>query len=359
MALTDAFNVANLFKAFGDAKDANSERSQPIRVSVGVDPQTPPEVVEAIKGALVPETPAGIVVVNRLEPGSVPSADPGCDISLVLCGGSMTLCHDAGTAWLKVGVPTLMIGRSAAEAPACTFGGLVAQRVCSCDADDLLDRVGHWIIDSTEHDVAFAANFPFCRRAVADGLIRAVALSNAAVCAFGFLPGIVDFTMVTANELKLALDIASVYDQKMTIERLPEVAGVLLFGLGVRGAAALIERFVPRLKWLVNGGAGYAGALATGNALVAHFEGKGIWGEGLGGIVDAAKGAADQISERVGALTGDVVKVGPDATYSQPKRSIQERLSALRERSGLTETEPAPDPGYVEFGADGALEAGA
>lgn len=349
MALFDFLKATNLVEMFNTSREAEAERTQAVRVAVSVDPETPMEIVGAVREALVPQTSQAMVVVSRIEPGVVPPADPSTDLSLVLCGGSTQLCHEWGIAWLKANVPTLMVGRSAVEVPGCTLGGLVASRLCASDPADLVDRLGHWIVASTAKGVAFAANFPFCRRAVASDLIRAVALSNAAVATFNFIPGVFDFAMVTANEFKLALDIASVYDQKLSFERLPEVISIVAFGAVLRTVAGLAEKAVPKLAWLVRGAAGYGGALFTGNVLVARFEGGSALEGPLGAILARAKELGSAAAEKVGTLTGDVVKLGPDAFYLHPRGA---RASAAGPGE-VVEAEEAPAPGWIEFGSHG------
>lgn len=349
MGIFDFLNAVNVMDLVNTGKEASAERTQAVRVAVSVDGATPPEIVAAVKEALVPETAQGVVIVSRLDDPAHPAPDPSTDVSIVLCGGSTYACHERGVAWLRAGVPTLMVGRSSVEVPGCTLGGAVASRLCSQDTQELVRNLGRWIVASTPKDVAFAANFPFCRRAVAANLIQAVAVSNAAVCTFNFIPGVVDFAMVTANEFKLALDIASVYDQKMGLERVPEIITVLAFGAMVRTVAGFLEKRLPKLAWLTRGAAGYLGAQATGNALVARFEGAGALAPVVDGVMDEAKKLGSLLQEKLGTLTGDVVKLGPDAAYFHPKGA-----GTSANAGEVVEAEPAPAPRWIELLAGGA-----
>ncbi len=352
MGIFDFLNAANLVELFHQGKQAEADRTQSIRVAVSLDPETPKEIAAAIKEALVPETPEAMVCVNRLEPGERFSADPSCDVALVLCGGSTALCHDAGIAWLGANVPTLMVGRSSVEVPGCTLGGMVASRLLSSDPRELVDRLGHWIVASTGKEVAFAANFPFCRRATAQNLIHAVAVSNAAVATFNFIPGVFDFAMVTANEFKLALDLASVYDQQISFERLPEIISIVAFGAVVRTVAGIAEKALPKLGWLIRGASGFSGAVITGNLLVARFEGPGVLEGPLGAVLARAKDLGDLASEKIGQLTGDVVKLGPDALYFHPKTA---KGSQSQASDDVEEATPQPGASWIHFGPSGAV----
>ena len=354
MGIMDFLNAANLVELFHQGKQAESDRTQPVRVAVSVDPETPPEIASTIKDALVPETAEAMVCVNRIEAGKPFAADPSCDVALVLCGGSTGLCHDTGIAWLNANVPTLMVGRSSVEVPGCTLGGAVASRLISSDPAELIDRLGHWIVACTGKEVAFAANFPFCRRAVTQNLIHAVALSNAAVATFNFIPGVFDFAMVTANEFKLALDIASIYDQKISLERLPEIISIVAFGAVVRTVAGVAEKAVPKLGWLIRGASGFAGAVVTGNILMARFEGPSTLQGPLGEVLSRVKDLGDAAAEKIGQLTGDVVKLGPDALYFHPKDA---KVSA-KSKGDVEEATPAPNPSWIHLGPSGTVSMG-
>ncbi len=352
MGIMDFLNAANLVELFNTGRKAEADRTQAIRVGVSIDPETPPEIAAVVKEALVPETSEAMVCVNRLEPGSAFMADPSCDVALVLCGGSTQLCHDAGVAWLKANVPTLMVGRSSVEVPGCTLGGAVASRLMSSDPGELIDRLGHWIVVSTGKEVAFAANFPFCRRAVAQNLIHAVALSNAAVATFNFVPGIFDFAMVTANEFKLALDIASVYDQQVSFERLPEIIAIVAFGAVTRTVAGIAEKAVPKLAWLVRGAAGFGGAVITGNLLMARFEGSSAMEGPLGAVLARVKDLGDLAAEKIGQLTGDVIKLGPDALYFHPKAA---KGADSTPAGDVEEATPAPNTSWIHLDNAGGV----
>ncbi len=352
MGIMDFLNAANLVELLNTGRKAEADRTQSIRVGVSVDPETPQEIAATVREALIPSTSEAMVCVNRIEPGVPFSADPSCDVALVLCGGSTTACHDAGITWLSANVPTLMVGRSSVEVPGCTLGGAVASRLLSSDPSELVDRLGHWIVASTGKEVAFAANFPFCRRAVAQNLINAVAMSNAAVATFNFIPGIFDFAMVTANEFKLAFDIASVYDQQISFERLPEIVAIVAFGAVVRTVAGIAEKAVPKFGWLVRGASGFAGAVITGNLLVARFDAQDALEGPLGGVLARVRDLGDFATEKIGQLTGDVVKLGPDALYFHPKAK---KGSGSKPTADVEEATPAPKPAWIRFNASGGV----
>ena len=344
MGLFDVISLPGLLGVLRFGRQSDAERTMPIAVAIDVDPQAPPELVSAIKAAFMPGLASASVRVRRLARDMAPEAR-AADVALVLCGGQMGLCERAGQTWLSAGVPCLMVGRSSVEVPEAAITGHQAQRVMAQDPAQVLARIGHWIIDATAKRVAFAANFPFCRRAVASKLIHKVAAANTAVAAFDIIPGLLDFTVVTGNELKLALDIASVYDQKMTLARAPELVRVIALGFVTRAASGLVERHMPHLAWILRGAAGYGATWLVGSAMVARFE----EAEYLNGVTLAAltkvNEAVDAAREGLGRLTGSIVKIGPDATYHHPK--AQGRRPWLA--GDVEDASPETFPGWVSI----------
>ena len=87
---------------------------------------------------------------------------------------------------------------------------------------------------------------PVLRRAVAERLIAGFARKNGIVAAAVFVPG-ADLPVLALNELRLLLRLEQAYGLEIDLrERLPELAGTLAAGFGLRGARPRAAR--PRAR---------------------------------------------------------------------------------------------------------------
>ena len=116
-----------------------------------------------------------------------------------------------------------------------------------------------------------AARLPVLREAVCDHLVESFARRNGIVGAAVFVPG-ADLPVLTLNQVRLVLRIASAYGVEVDAERLPELLGVLGAGFGLRAVAREALDFVPVAGWLVKGAVAYAGTRALGEAARRYFE---------------------------------------------------------------------------------------
>jgi uncharacterized protein (DUF697 family) len=130
-----------------------------------------------------------------------------------------------------------------------------------------------------EEAAALASRLPALRRGVADALIARFARQNALLAAAIFVPG-VDFPVLTLNQLRMVLRLATAYGQKLDQQRLPEILGVVGAGLGFRAIARQAVGVIPVAGWAVQGGVAYAGTRALGEAAVRYFEARAESGGG-------------------------------------------------------------------------------
>jgi uncharacterized protein (DUF697 family) len=122
-----------------------------------------------------------------------------------------------------------------------------------------------------ERGTPLAARLPFLRRAVADVLVRRFSRTNGLVGVAVFVPG-ADLPVLTLNQLRLVLRLASAYGHAIERERLPEILGVIASGFGFRALAREALGFLPLAGWIVKGGIAYAGTRAIGEAATTYFE---------------------------------------------------------------------------------------
>lgn len=121
-----------------------------------------------------------------------------------------------------------------------------------------------------EWTVPLARQFPFMREEAANQEMQSTSQQNAMVGAIP-VPG-ADMPLMTANQIKMVLRLAAIYDQPMTVERAKEVLAVIGGGFALRTAARQVAKFIPGPGWLVSGALGYGGTLAMGKAAIEYFK---------------------------------------------------------------------------------------
>jgi uncharacterized protein (DUF697 family) len=119
---------------------------------------------------------------------------------------------------------------------------------------------------------ALAARLPVLREPVVDALIRGVSRQNAAIAAAVWVPG-VDMPILTLNQARLVRSIALAHGHEFDRSRLPELAGVVGAGFGLRAVARQLLGLVPVAGWAAQGAVAYGGTRAIGEAARRRFTG--------------------------------------------------------------------------------------
>lgn len=251
------------------ARASEARRRSCVRVAIELEEGAPDDLAFALRDALMPETASGLVHVGRVRKGAVLRVSPDCDLAIVVAGTSGAAAGVA-RAFSRVGVPCAVVVETSVEAPELAGTPGVAL-VSAASPEVLLPKLASWMADSCRADVALAANFPLCRRAVAERCIRERSAQGAAV---GLLPltGGADMPVLAAGQTLMALDLAGAYGHGPSADRLADVAAVIFAGLASRAVARRVSRVLPGLSWLVRGAVAYGGTAAIGWALVCRHE---------------------------------------------------------------------------------------
>jgi len=147
-----------------------------------------------------------------------------------------------------------------------------ADLIVRMDPSDVVERLGSWLADRLgSKRLALAHNFAFIRRAVAEEATKTTAWQNALIGTVTPIPG-ADMPIMTANQIKMLLQIAAAYGQPIGVERVKELAAVVAGGYLLRAVARQALVLVPVLGWAVKGGIGYTGTMAMGRAAISYFE---------------------------------------------------------------------------------------
>ncbi len=300
--------------------DADHQRIQPVSVDIWVDTAAPQELVIAVRDAFLPVQPTSVVTAHLIEgPIKAPYARP--DLCVIIGGGSDEHVRSVAHTYVQMGTPVAIVAESLLDAPLPDLPMSLEHLVGICVSTDYptaLSALAHWMVSACEKSTALAANFPFCRRAKVSQLVKASASQNAAVGAMGSKSGH-DMASMTSNQAKLALDIAAAYGRPLTLARAQELVAVYGAGVGYRGVARAVSSAIPGMGWAFKAGVGYAGTLATANAIASHFE---------------RQDAGVLPLPRVRALVGSVAKALPVAGSAiQRGAGIIKRVAALPEAS--------------------------
>jgi uncharacterized protein (DUF697 family) len=116
-----------------------------------------------------------------------------------------------------------------------------------------------------------AARLPVLRDAVCAHLVESFSRRNAITAAAVFVPG-ADLPLLTLNQARLVLRIASAYGVEIDGQRLPELLSVLGVGFGFRAIAREALDLVPVAGWALKGAVAYAGTRALGEAARRYFK---------------------------------------------------------------------------------------
>ena len=152
--------VDKLTRAFKMGASVKKDSDTPVRVSVYLDSSASRFLAETVRDAFVPQTTSGIVRVERLgEERIAPKTDT--DVVLVLSCGSDRL-ESAVQELVIAGAPVCVLAESAVEVPFIEESTPMLGVVAATDKTYLLETLARWILDRTEKETAFAANFASC-----------------------------------------------------------------------------------------------------------------------------------------------------------------------------------------------------
>ena len=262
--------VLDVLKA-GREAGRSAEETVSVIILLGEDADI--DQIDTLRGAFLAEKVGGLVSVRPLSDPTAPDAP--YDIAFILPG---TQTADLMRAVVQLGgrgIPVAIIVRSAVESYDFSHLGFQdwePEVIAATDGETLLTRLAEWIIRASPDKArAFSANFAFIRPIQVRALITACAIQNATVGAINLIPGS-DLPIMTANQAKLALDIAASYGKGLSAGRIPEVAGVVGAGFAYRALARTLLGLIPGVGWVLRAGLGFAGTVATGNAVKARFE---------------------------------------------------------------------------------------
>ena len=139
----------------------------------------------------------------------------------------------------------------------------------------LKDRMGRWVLSALyAKRFGCALAFPVVRKPLAEDIVLASSLQNAGIGLVSIIPGS-DMPLMSANQIKMLLQIAAAYGEDLGIERIKEVIALVGAGFFWRSLARTLVGFVPFLGLGIKSGIGLSGTLVMGKAIIEYFEGNG------------------------------------------------------------------------------------
>ncbi|MCX8006784.1 MAG: hypothetical protein N3B11_01525 [Coriobacteriia bacterium] len=270
---TRSLQVTDLVRS---GAELDSERSRDVLLQVVVEIDAPQALVDRLREQLRPTTGKARLAISVAGAGEPLVLEQKAD-ALVVAAGGLTedvrrLLKEARERLLPAVVLAVVPGSERAVVVE-TAGHPAADVLTDVDVRRLVDdRLAGWLAEEIPSKrLALARNLPFMRGAVAEAAVRATAWQNAAIGTMGFIPG-ADMPVMTANQIKMLLQIAAAYGEPLGPERIKELLAVVGGGFVFRAIARQVVGIVPIVGWAVKGAIGYSGTLAMGKAAIAYFE---------------------------------------------------------------------------------------
>lgn len=288
-------------------RDTDARRKEEIRTAVFVDESADRALVEKMRESFTPHLASGLLHVSVFS-DELPVVSTESDIALIVAGSS-PIIGELHERLRRAGVPARTVTMDMPALKASTQSAYVPLslgNVITADTvDDMLEIVARWILEETDKDLAFAANYPFIRHAMAHKIMNDTAKQNALVGGVVMIPG-ADMPIMTANQMKMLLQIAATYGKPMNAERLKELAAIVGGGFALRTAARQVIGLVPALGWAIKAGIGYTGTMAMGRAAIEYFD--------QGGNLDGLGKLISDVGAELGEKAGNVKNAAGGAT---------------------------------------------
>lgn len=275
--------VSNIKDVLTAAIDIDKARKTPVSVLVMIDESASPDFQVFVRSGFSSES-----VNSRLMVGYFPTmmVDPDVEVDLVVvAAGEGAKVGEVSSSFREKGTLVLVVAESGPrvlqiakdQGHSLDSADVIAPANNEAlDEDikgDLADRIGSWMAERLpkEKHLAFSIAYPFMRRPLAYAAINATAVQNAGIGAAAFVPG-ADMPLMTANQMKMVLQIAAAYGQPLEANRIKELLAVLGGGFVCRGIARNVVGIVPVGGWAIKGAMGFAGTQAIGRAALDYFE---------------------------------------------------------------------------------------
>lgn len=286
-----------------------AEREQPVRITVLVEVDAPDALIDELRLQLRPATAGASLEIEVAELGRTIALAPGTEVVIAVAGSGNVGFREAlaGPRRSQVPVVVVALGDIVREGElAAAIAQPTADLIVREAPGEVVDRLGAWLSDNMgSKRLALAHNFAFVRRAVAEDAMKTTAWQNGLIGSVTPIPG-ADMPIMTANQIKMLLQIAAAYGQPLGVERVRELVAVVASGYVFRALARQALAVVPVLGWAIKGGIGYTGTIAMGRTAITYFE----EGADLGHLTERLRDLGRQGAASVQRVRGIRVRPG-------------------------------------------------
>lgn len=264
-------NFRRLFELFNESKSSREQLTTPTHILVVFDKTASTDIAYRLKKLLVPEQAGAELTVGELHEGVGSSVV--FDVAIFVAGSQSALVAQEAKHLAETGVPCAILADSSLDLPVFddvedSVAALLTTMSVS-DAMQLDEPLAHWLVESGDKAVAFAASYSFCRKALVDSVSMLCAGQNAAVGAIDIIHGS-DFPIMTMNQLKLALTIAAASGRSLDSSFVVDLALVLGCALTWRQLVRGVGSVLPIGNFVGRAAVGFAGTMVTARLLEAR-----------------------------------------------------------------------------------------
>ena len=328
-------DIKKLLEAVGNI---GQERDKNVRIDLVFDPTANSVLVDMIIAAFI-DVQSDAQIRDMVLGNETPSISGKSDLCIVVGGDSMLLGDVVDAARMQEVPAVVVIARGktffadspqnaqkyaestvanrsvsnvagTAQAPA-VVKGIPLECIIDVDvtpgASRPLEELGTWILQNVSSKrLALASRFPFLHHPLAIELGKENTIQNGVIGFIFFVPG-ADMPLITLNQTKMLIQIATIYGRPLNRERIKEVIVVVVSGFGFRAISRRLVSLIPVLGWLIKPVVAASGTMAMAAAAVEYYEEDGKL-HGLTGAVDKAWDKAEPLVDKGVDAFGKVIK---------------------------------------------------
>jgi len=127
------------------------------------------------------------------------------------------------------------------------------------------------IEELVDKKLALGRLMPGLREQIASQIIAASCKQNSIIAAAVFLPG-ADMPILTLNQMKMVVELAALYDKKLSVERAKELLATVGSGYLFRGLARQMLGFLSWPGFMLKSAVAYGGTKALGKAVCEYYK---------------------------------------------------------------------------------------
>ena len=250
------------------AKSYLGMRDEALKIGLFIDPRMTDETIDLVVNLFEPENEKTRVLAHVLTPDMTLGEHVSYD-ALVFVVARADIAVDMVAKSVEQNLPVMVAVEEGLRSDAATAYSLSILDVISARKPDLLvNQTANWFAANlSDHRMALASDFTFMRPSLADTMIANTAKQNAIIAAVFFLPG-ADMPVMLINQIKMAMQLAFIYGEELTVKRIAEVFAVVGMAYLSRAISRSAGGDLPKyLKLPVNVAVAYATTLGIGKLL--------------------------------------------------------------------------------------------